>query len=279
MRYLGVSRAELYSPGRVSGDAAIFRAVASELGRHGHEVSCMTEQELIEHGIPAGVDGIFQMCRSARALDVLRGASVPVINSADAVAGCRRANQVRILQGTGLLPDSMICSTHAVPEGWNTYPCWIKRADSHAVDKYDVTYASCEAECSAALRALAARGLGECVIQAHVKGWIVKFYGVRGTGLTDCYASSAADGKFGLERYNDSPEQAYVDVESLTAAAEMAAELLGVDVYGGDAIVGPDGSITIIDFNDWPSFRSCTVGAALKIAELIIAKTDDRKEK
>lgn len=279
MRYLGVSRAELYSPGRVSGDAAIFRAVAAELGRHGHEVSCMTEQELVERGISAGVDGIFQMCRSARALDVLRGASVPVINSVDAVTGCSRATQVRILQGTGLVPESMICSTDAVPAGWNTYPCWIKRADSHAVDKDDVMYASCQAECSAALRALATRGLGECVIQAHVKGWIVKFYGVRGAGLADCYASSAADGKFGLERYNDSPEQAYVDVESLTAVAERAADLLGVDVYGGDAIVGPDGTVTIIDFNDWPSFRSCTVGAASRIAELIISKTDGRKQK
>ena len=37
MRYLGVSRAELYSPNRVSGDTAVFRAVASELERHGHE--------------------------------------------------------------------------------------------------------------------------------------------------------------------------------------------------------------------------------------------------
>ena len=123
MKYLGVSRAELYSPGRVSGDAAIFRSVAAELVRHGHEVSCMTEQELVERGIPAGVDGIFQMCRSARALDVLRGASVPVINSVDAVTGCSRATQVRILQGTGLVPESMICSTDAVPAGWHTYPC------------------------------------------------------------------------------------------------------------------------------------------------------------
>lgn len=279
MRYLGVSRSELYSPGRVSGDAAIFRSVASELERHGHEVSCMTEQELVERGIPAGIDGIFQMCRSAGALDVLRGASVPVINSVDAVTGCCRASQTRRLSGSGLVPDSLICPTGAFPSGWNSYPCWIKRADSHAVERDDVRYASCEAECAEALRALAERGIGECVIQVHVKGWIVKFYGVRGAGLADCYASSAADGKFGLERYNDSPEQAYVDVESLTAAAERTARLLGVDVYGGDAIVGPDGTITIVDFNDWPSFRSCTVGAARSIAELIISKTDDRKQK
>ena len=74
MKYLGVSRAEMYSPGRVSGDAAVFRAVAAELERHGHEVICMTEQDLVSNGIPAGVDGIFQMTRSREALTVLDGA-------------------------------------------------------------------------------------------------------------------------------------------------------------------------------------------------------------
>ena len=34
----------------------------------------------------------------------------------------------------------------------------------------------------------------------------------------------------------------------------------------------PDGTVTIIDFNDWPSFRTCTVGAAQKIADLIMNK-------
>ena len=61
-------------------------------------------------------------------------------------------------------------------------------------------------------------------------------------------------------------------MEELTAAASRASALLGVDVYGGDVVVGDDGNIAIIDFNDWPSFRTCTVGAAQKIAELIMNK-------
>ena len=71
MRYLGVSRAETFSPNRVSGDAAVFRAVALELERHGHQVVCMTELELVHDGIPAGTDAIFQMARSREALDIL----------------------------------------------------------------------------------------------------------------------------------------------------------------------------------------------------------------
>jgi hypothetical protein len=155
---------------------------------------------------------------------------------------------------------------------WNTYPCWIKRADSHAVDRDDVQFIQDAGECNAAMLGFSERGIKECVLQAHVTGWLVKFYGVRGSGLTDCYAASAREGKFGLERYNDQPDQASVDMDALNAVVNRASDLLGVDVYGGDAVVGQDGTITLIDFNDWPSFRTCTVGAAQKIAELIISK-------
>lgn len=31
--------------------------------------------------------------------------------------------------------------------------------------------------------------------------------------------------------------------------------MLNVPVYGGDCVVSEDGSIRIIDFNDWPSLR------------------------
>ena len=270
MRYLGVSRAELYSPNRVSGDAAVFRAVAAELERHGHEVICMNEQDLT--AIPDGIDGIFHMARSTEALSVIGRADVPVTNTVQAVMNCGRARQTEMLKDSGLIPESLICRTGGVPLGWNTFPCWIKRADSHAVERDDVQFIQDAGECNNAMLGFWERGMKECVLQAHVKGWLVKFYGVRGFGLADCYAATEKEGKFGLERYNDQPDQAFVDMDALTAVAERVSALLGVDVYGGDAVVGDDGKITIIDFNDWPSFRTCTVGAAQKIADLIMSK-------
>lgn len=272
MRYLGISRAEIYSPNRVSGDAAVLHAVAAELEHHGNTAICMTEDELIHNGIPQGIDGIFQMARSKEALDVLRRADVPVTNTVQAVVNCGRAAQTKILQASGLIPESVICLTTGVPEGWDSYPCWVKRPDSHAVEQDDVRYVRNRAECASTIQSFAERGIRECVLQSHAKGWIVKFYGVRGFGLADCYAASARDGKFGLEIHNDQPQSACVDMELLVAAAERASDLLGVDVYGGDAVVADDGGLTIIDFNDWPSFRTCTVGAAQKIAELIMNK-------
>ena len=270
MRYLGVSRAELYSPNRVSGDAAVFRAVTSELERHGHEVICINEQEL--KSIPDGIGGIFHMARSSEALAVIGRADIPVTNTVQAVMNCGRARQTALLQDSGLIPESIICKTVGVPLEWNIFPCWIKRADSHAVDRDDVQFIQDAGECNNAMLGFSERGMKECVLQAHVKGWLAKFYGVRGYGLIDCYAATEREGKFGLERYNDQPDQAYVDMEALTDAANRVSDLLGVDVYGGDAVVGDDGKITIIDFNDWPSFRTCTVGAAQKIADLIMKK-------
>jgi len=276
MKYLGVSRAEIYSPNRVGGDAAVYRAVTFELERYGNEVLCMTEQELVSKGLPDGIDGIFQMARSGEALTILENVAVPVINTVQAVLNCSRARQMEILQSSGLVPESMICKTIGVPMGWNSFPCWIKRADSHAVEQDDVRFVQNAGECAAAMRSMAERGIMNCVLQAHVKGWLVKFYGVRGYGLTDCYAATVRDGKFGLERYNDTPDSASIDMDALTAVADRASELLGVDIYGGDAVVVQDGKITLIDFNDWPSFRTCTVGAAQKIAELIMRKTNGR---
>ena len=43
--------------------------------------------------------------------------------------------------------------------------------------------------------------------------------------------------------------------------------------YGGDCIVDEDGTIRIIDFNDWPSFAPCRDTAAKYIAESIIINT------
>ena len=255
MRFLGVSRAERFSPNRTAGDAAVFRAVAACLERHGNEVMCVDEQDL--KSVPDGIDGVFQMARSREALSLLDQVSVPVTNTVQSVYNCFRAPQTALLNGTGLIPDSIICSTDEIPQGWNKYPCWIKRADSHALDKDDVQYIHDSDKLGTAMRSLSERGISECVIQAHVRGWVVKFYGVRGCGLTDCYAATAREGKFGLERFNDQPQSGSVDMDLLTAVVERASDILGADVYGGDAVAGPDGDITLIDFNDWPSYCRC----------------------
>lgn len=254
MRFLAVSREARFSPNREQSDAAILAQVAACIRRAGHSVDLVPEGEL-DH--TDGYDGIFQMARSSRALDILEKAEVPVTNTARAVRNCGRIAQTRLLEG--LVPKSMVC--HDSADGWDEWPCWIKRGNGHAVSEDDVAFVHSLPQCS-----------GDFVLQSHAPGFLVKFYGVRGTGIVDCYAAGVRDGKFGLERYNDSPEGRFIDIGLLTETAVKASDLLGVDVYGGDAVVAEDGSMKIIDFNDWPSFRTCTVGAAQAIAKLILEK-------
>ena len=60
------------------------------------------------------------------------------------------------------------------------------------------------------------------------------------------------------------------DAEDLKAEADKAADMLNVPVYGGDCVVSEDGSIRIIDFNDWPSFAPCRDEAAFYIATKMV---------
>ena len=55
---------------------------------------------------------------------------------------------------------------------------------------------------------------------------------------------------------------------SLHQICRDAAEALDVKIYGGDAIVDADGTIRLIDFDDWPSFAPCRTEAAQHIAKL-----------
>lgn len=52
---------------------------------------------------------------------------------------------------------------------------------------------------------------------------------------------------------------------------QKASEVLDVKIYGGDCIISPDGTIRIIDFNDWPSFAPCRQDAAPHIAKAILS--------
>ena len=148
-----------------------------------------------------------------------------------------------------------------------TFPCWLKRGDSHAMVKQDVCYAS---TCDEAIRVVAdmrERGIPSVVINEHLVGDLVKFYGVQGSDFFHWfYPSSESHSKFGLEAINGLAQGLPFDPAQLKQYADEAARVLDVPVYGGDAVVMADGSIRIIDFNDWPSFAPCREEAARAIA-------------
>ena len=83
------------------------------------------------------------------------------------------------------------------------------------------------------------------------------------------YPSPGSHSKFGLEKINGIAKGIPFSVEELKIQSDKAAEALNVPIYGGDCVVSADGTLRIIDFNDWPSFARCREEAGGKIAECI----------
>jgi hypothetical protein len=268
---IGVSRGSEYSPNHVDNDAAIFYKVVEELRRLGCRVDTYTEKEFVKQEVEGGI--IFDMARDkatiARLKD-LEDKGTLVINSAYGIDNCVRKPMTELLVAHGVPhPKSIIVKTNEAYTG-NFFPCWLKRGNSHAMVKEDVSYAVHFGEAEAILADFYRRGIPEAVVNEHLQGDLIKFYGVQGTDFFYWfYPGPCSHSKFGLEKINGEAKGIPFNVSDLKKYSDMAAEVLNVPIYGGDCVVLPNGDVKIIDFNDWPSFARCRDEAGVKIAECI----------
>ena len=122
------------------------------------------------------------------------------------------------------------------------------------------------------------RGINRAVINRHLVGDLIKFYGVQGTDFFFWfYPFDEGHSKYGHEAINGKSQGIEFDKEKMKQICQEASEVLDVKIYGGDCIVSPEGDIRIIDFNDWPSFAPCRNEAAPFIAKCIFQAIKDRK--
>jgi len=148
--------------------------------------------------------------------------------------------------------------------------CWVKRGDFHAIHREDVAFASTAAAACDIMSEFARRGITSVTISKHIPGDLVKFYGVRGTDFFfHFYPEEYHHSKFGREEINGSLHHYALDKERLKTLTFRAADILNIDIFGGDVIVTAKGEIYLIDMNDWPSFAPCREKAALPIAQRI----------
>lgn len=278
MLYLGILREDRFSPNRISDDKAIFDAVCKRLVTPEDMLFRMHEDEFALDGAgdPTMFDIVFHSCRSDKSLARLadiQNSGVPVINTPDGVRNCRRTNEVSLLTDRGLpFVRSVVSDSADFPSDWDSFPCWIKRGDSHALEADDVCYVRNREEAEEVMRKISGKGTGSAVIQEHVQGHIVKFYGVgQGKLFRYRFLENISEGKFGLEEHNELGIT-HLDEDSFRRGVMGIAAALGVDIYGGDAIITPQGDAVIVDFNDWPSFFMCRADAATAISELIREK-------
>ena len=280
----GIMRAGAYSPNHIGNDAAIFNATADQLRKRGCTVNIYSEDQFISGKVSERI--ILNMCREQESIHLLQKMEDEgriVINSGYGIENCTRERMTRILIGNNIpYPDSIIVNTNEAvidelkKAGINN--CWIKRGDFHAMHKEDVSYVRHAEEAQEVLQEYFYRGISRAVINRHLVGDLIKFYGIHNSPFFFWfYPFDLGHSKYGHEAINGKSQGLEFDKEKLRAICQNASEVLDVKVYGGDCIISPEGDIRIIDFNDWPSFAPCRQEAAPHIAKCILNEIKKRK--
>ncbi|KAA6328043.1 hypothetical protein EZS27_023022 [termite gut metagenome] len=279
----GIPRNTLFSPNHIGNDAAIFSAVSSLLSEAGFQINIYTEQEFLVK--PLQERFIFTMLRSEQAIRRLQqfeeegGKSV---NSVRGIENCTRERMTKLLMEHRIPhPDSLVVSVaetvSTFPSGKRVTSCWVKRGDFHAIHREDVTYVTKAEDLKEVMAEYALRNIQRVVINEHLEGDLVKFYGVAGTDFFHWfYPYNRGHSKFGHETVNGKPEEFPFSVDYLREICDAAANALSLVVYGGDCIISADGNARIIDFNDWPSFAPCREEASHAIASVIIKTVQEQ---
>jgi hypothetical protein len=227
------------------------------------------------------------MCREQRSIALLQKAEDEgklVINSGYGIENCTRERMTRILIGSNIpYPESLMVNTdEAIRDSLvkaNMTQCWIKRGDFHAMHKEDVSYVRHPEEAQEVLQEYFLRGIKRAVINRHLEGDLIKFYGVQDSPFFYWfYPFEAGHSKYGHEAINGKARGLEFDKDRMRAICQKASEVLDVKIYGGDCIISPEGDIRIIDFNDWPSFAPCRNEAAPHIAKCVMNAIRKHKE-
>jgi len=259
----GIFREREHSPGRENDDTEILRLTGKHLEARGFQVTLKTADE-VGAGDPRPL-GVFLMCERLEILDRLHAlevCGVPHVNSPRAVLNTYRDRMIAHFSEANVpFIDSRVVSTDA-SDDVGALPVWVKRGDVHNTQAGDVTFASTREGVAEALDGLSARGIRRAVIQPNVEGDLVKFYGIGAAAWPD-----GGPAWFRWFYHNDLPVAGHpFDPAKLGRAVRRAALALGLDVYGGDAIVTPAGQLVLLDVNAWPSFALYREEAAERIA-------------
>jgi len=260
----GIFREAAHSPGRESDDTEILRLTGKHLETRGLQVILKTPDEV------NGVDDVrprfvFLMCERVEALQqlgALEASGVPHVNTPRAVLNTYRERMIETFAEANVpfIASRVVSTRDRRVE--SAPPVWVKRADVHNTRDGDVVFASTADAVRRALEELSARGIPRAVLQPHVDGDLVKFYGV-----------GAGGGPHGAPpwfRWFYHKEQRLAghafDEGRLARLVRGAAAALGLEVYGGDVIVPPSGEPVLLDVNAWPSFALYRDEAAARIA-------------
>ncbi len=281
MNILGISRGLTYSPNMAGNDAAIFTAVVDALRAEGHTVATIHENQMVGFDY-SPYERVFTMARDIFSLVMLEketdvATQQKFINSIDGIltATNKAAVATNLLEAGIPQPDFLVgerrdllyCSAPSKDD--IAAPVWLKNCDGSATVAEDTVFCRTKKEFDRAFSQMEKRDVNLWMAQLHQPGDLVKFYGVEGTDFFRWNYASQGHSKFGLEAVNGQEQGFPFDARRIKHYADLIAKKLNVPIYGGDVIIGKDGQFWFIDFNDFPSFSSCSEEAAQAIAQRI----------
>lgn len=316
MHALGVFREILHSPERESDDAAILRLVGEALAREGITVSLKPPEEVLrerqkfERSLP---QLIFAMCEQENILQLLKqwkSDQTVIINSPDSIFNTYRYKMVPILQASRIpMPQSELLpvsdgqflsappahparengpAKQAAPHSRPIGKIWVKRGDVHNTQKGDVVLVETDEEIQRSFNSFRLRGVKQALLQQHMDGDLIKFYGTAAAGgdpaiprgETASRALSSYEigtGWFKWFYHKDQNLKRYkFSKTTLKQMTHAAAGYLGLEIFGGDAIVTASGEIFLIDMNAWPSFALFRAEAAKVIGQYLLSRLSGR---
>ena len=266
----GIFRERAHSPGREYDDTEILNLTGKELEARGFQIALLSPEDA-RSAAEMRPRGVFMMCERLPILQHLRemeARGVPHVNSPRAVLNTYRDRMITQFQEANVpfVPSRFVSTIDGGEVG--ALPVWVKRPDVHNTQDGDVVLGDTADGVRRALAGLLERGIDRAVIQPHVEGDLVKFYGI-GVG-------AGAAGAPPWFRWFYHREQRLAghpfDAPALARLVRRAATALGLEVYGGDAVITPAGEIVLLDLNAWPSFALFREEAAPRIADYLTAR-------
>ena len=269
----GIFRERAHSPGRENDDTEILRLTGKHLEARGYQVD-LKDPEDVSGPIAGRPRAIFLMCEREEVLAQLAAwerDGIRIVNSPAAVLATYRERMIAQFDEAGVpFVKSRLVATPGRHPGAPALPVWVKRGDVHNTQEGDVVFAETEGAVEDALGRFHARGIARAMLQPHVAGDLIKFYGVGPGGGPD-----GGPPWFRWFYHKDQTLAGHpLDPQQLARLARRAAGALGLEVYGGDAIATADGGLVLLDLNAWPSFALYREEAASAIAAYLALRFD-----
>lgn len=287
-KLLAIARDEKYSPNNEAKDAAILHAVTDRLKQQGWQVDICTETEWGTRDVKtvsAEYEQIIHMSRQMRSLMRLERVAIPVVNAPHAVRTVAKSRELTL----SLLEQAGV----QVPQWWayepeddemflcepslqRLLPGWVKAMREDGARPEDVTFVQTPLEADTCILKLASENVPDVVVTHHEEGELIKCYAVLAEDVSKprllrwFRPKAAGYSKFGeAETHNTTLEQLTIDEAALSDLSVKIGAILGLQIFGFDAIVRPDHQVVVIDVNDWPSFSICQQEAAEAIVSVI----------